>query len=63
MYQTIKKKGASYPGMNLYFISSYVMHISIIDDEKMLSTRIAKKLRNNGYSASSFTSYHDFIQK
>lgn len=30
------------------------MHISIIDDEKILSEKIAKKIRSSGFSASSF---------
>lgn len=39
------------------------MHISIIDDEKILTKNVAKKLKNNGYSVSPFTSYKEFIQK
>lgn len=39
------------------------MHISIIDDEKILAKNIAKKLKNNGYSVSPFISYSNFIQK
>ncbi len=38
------------------------MHISIIDDEKILSEAIGKKLRNHGYSVSVFTSYRDFMR-
>lgn len=39
------------------------MHISIIDDEKILSEKIAKKLKNNGFSATTFFGYRDFMEK
>lgn len=39
------------------------MHISIIDDEKILSEKIAKKVRNYGFSASSFFWYEDFMKR
>ncbi len=38
------------------------MHISIIDDEKILSSKILKKIENNGYSASAFCGYQDFMK-
>lgn len=38
------------------------MHISIIDDEKILSEKIAKKVRNYGFSASAFFWYEDFMK-
>lgn len=38
------------------------MHISIIDDEKILTQKISKKLENSGYVVSGFTSYHDFMR-
>lgn len=38
------------------------MHISIIDDEKILTQKISKKLGNSGYVVSGFTSYRDFMQ-
>lgn len=37
------------------------MHISIIDDEKILANKILKKLQNNGYAASAFHGYEDFM--
>lgn len=37
------------------------MHISIIDDEKILANKILKKLQNNGYAASVFHGYQDFM--
>jgi DNA-binding response OmpR family regulator len=37
------------------------MHISIIDDEKILADKILKKLQNNGYAASAFYGYQDFM--
>lgn len=40
----------------------YTMHISIIDDEKILANMILKKMRNNGYSASAFYGYQDFMR-
>ena len=39
------------------------MHISIIDDEVMLATRMQKKLENDGFSVSSFNSYKEFMRK
>lgn len=38
------------------------MHISIIDDEKILANKILKKLQNSGYAASAFHGYEDFMQ-
>lgn len=38
------------------------MHISIIDDEKLLTKKIVKKLEGNGYVVSGFISYRDFVQ-
>lgn len=38
------------------------MHISIIDDEQILATKIGKKLKNSGYCVSVFTSYEEFIR-
>lgn len=38
------------------------MHVSIIDDEKILSSKILKKIENNGYSASAFFGYQDFMK-
>lgn len=38
------------------------MHISIIDDEKILTTKISKKLQLHGYSVSEFFSYKEFMQ-
>lgn len=38
------------------------MHISIIDDEKILADKILKKLQNNGFSASAFHGYQDFMR-
>lgn len=37
------------------------MNISIIDDEKVLTNNISKKLQKNGYSVSAFYSYKDFM--
>ncbi len=37
------------------------MHISIIDDEKILGSKIKKKLENEGYAVSAFYSYEDFM--
>lgn len=37
------------------------MHISIIDDEKVLTSRISKKLKLAWYSVSEFYSYGDFM--
>ena len=37
------------------------MHISIIDDEKLLANKILKKLRGSGYAADAFYGYQDFI--
>lgn len=37
------------------------MHISIIDDEKVLTSRISKKLKLAWYSVSEFYSYYDFM--
>lgn len=37
------------------------MHISIIDDEKILGWKIQKKLENEGYAVSVFHSYTDFM--
>ncbi len=38
------------------------MHISIIDDEKVLTNKISKKLKLNWYSVSEYYSYKDFLQ-
>lgn len=38
------------------------MHISIIDDEKILADKILKKLQSSGYAASAFHGYQDFMQ-
>jgi DNA-binding response OmpR family regulator len=38
------------------------MHITIVDDEKILTNKIEKKLINNGYSVDAFFSYHEFLQ-
>jgi len=37
------------------------MHISIIDDEKILGSKIKKKLEHEGYIVSAFTGYQDFM--
>ncbi len=37
------------------------MHISIIDDERILGSKIKKKLENEWYAVSAFYSYHDFM--
>lgn len=37
------------------------MHISIIDDERILGSKIKKKLENEGYAVSTFYSYSDFM--
>jgi len=37
------------------------MHISIIDDEKILANKILKKLQGSGYAASAFHGYRDFM--
>lgn len=37
------------------------MHVSIIDDEKVLTSKISKKLILNGYTVSEFYSYQDFM--
>ena len=37
------------------------MHISIIDDEKLLVNRVLKKLKSHGYAASAFYGYEDFM--
>lgn len=39
------------------------MHISIIDDEKILTNKISKKLQLNGYWVSEYYSYNDFFKK
>jgi len=39
------------------------MHISIIDDEKILANKILKKLQNNGFAASAFHGYEDFMSR
>ncbi|EKD30325.1 MAG: DNA-binding response regulator VanRB [uncultured bacterium (gcode 4)] len=38
------------------------MHISIIDDEKILANKILKKIQNSGYAASAFHGYQDFMR-
>jgi DNA-binding response OmpR family regulator len=38
------------------------MHISIIDDEKILAQRIQKKLENEGFAVSIFHGYKEFMQ-
>jgi len=38
------------------------MHISIIDDEKLLTHKISKKLEGSGYATSSFYGYEDFMR-
>lgn len=38
------------------------MHISIIDDEKILTSKISKKLKLNWYSVSEFYSYNEFMK-
>ena len=38
------------------------MHISIIDDEKILSSKIRKKLESEWYAVSDFYSYSDFMK-
>jgi len=38
------------------------MHISIIDDEKLLVSKIIKKLESNGYVASAYYGYEDFMR-
>ncbi len=38
------------------------MHICIIEDEEILNEKIVKKLENNGFLASGYTSYKQFIQ-
>ncbi|MDD5770125.1 MAG: response regulator transcription factor [Candidatus Gracilibacteria bacterium] len=37
------------------------MHISIIDDEKILTNKISKKLKLNGYGVSEFYSFKEFM--
>lgn len=37
------------------------MHITIVDDEKVLGSKIKKKLENEGYAVSAFYSYNEFI--
>ena len=37
------------------------MHISIIEDERILATKIGKKLKQNGYSISLFGGYKEFM--
>jgi len=39
------------------------MHITIIEDEKILSNNIAKKLNRNWYNTKIFNSYKDFINE
>lgn len=38
------------------------MHISLIDDEKLLRSNISKKLKSSGYLVSEYHGYHDFMQ-
>lgn len=38
------------------------MHISIIDDEKNLTSKISKKLKLNWYTVSEFYSYNEFMR-
>lgn len=38
------------------------MHISIIDDEKVLVSKVLKKLTSHGYAASAFYGYEDFMR-
>ncbi|NRH21262.1 response regulator transcription factor [Candidatus Gracilibacteria bacterium] len=37
------------------------MHITIVDDEKVLGSKIKKKLENEGYAVSAFYSYEEFM--
>lgn len=39
------------------------MHISIIDDEKILVNKVMKKLWGNGYATSAYYSYEDFMRR
>lgn len=47
----------------VYIFYLYYMHISIIDDEKVLTSRISKKLKLAGYLVSEFYSYGDFMNQ
>lgn len=38
------------------------MHISIIEDEKILANKVMKKLQNNGYAANAFYGFEDFMR-
>lgn len=38
------------------------MHISIIDDEKILVNKLLKKIQSNGYAASAFNGYEHFMK-
>jgi DNA-binding response OmpR family regulator len=38
------------------------MHISIIEDEKVLALKIRKRLENEGFSGSIFYGYRDFLR-
>ena len=38
------------------------MHISVIDDEKILANKVLKKLQGSGYAASAFYGYEDFMR-
>lgn len=39
------------------------MHISLIDDEIILTQKIQKKLKKEGYIVTVYTGYHDFISR
>lgn len=39
------------------------MHITIVDDEKILGSKIKKKLENEGYTVSAFYSYEEFMNQ
>ncbi len=38
------------------------MHITLIDDEKFLSTKIKKRLQEEGFAVSTYLNYDDFMQ-
>jgi DNA-binding response OmpR family regulator len=38
------------------------MHITLIDDEKFLSTKIKKRLEEEGFAVSTYLNYDDFMQ-
>ena len=39
------------------------MHISIIDDERILTSKIQKKLESEGHRVSAFSRYQDFMRE